>query len=121
LAGSRIEIQERAVCARWEPGIVKERPEVDHHFAALSSDIAALVEPLDETELESLTIAAIRQHRMYVARAEHAFERWKSASEIGANEITSLRRSYVQVMLDQSVQMAVLASLIDRLGYVPDV
>lgn len=82
--------------------------------------IADLVASLDVAQLKSVTIEAILEHRRLLAVAEKAYADLDPASSQQTDKGTAGREAYVRAMLNSKAQMAVVAVLVDRLGFVPD-
>jgi hypothetical protein len=72
-------------------------------------------------ELERLTIAAVREHRQRLRRAETAHENWRrsEAREEPAERRADLRRIYDRELLMTRSQQLTLDALVDELGHVP--
>jgi TraR antiactivator len=87
----------------------------------LSVALGELLEPLDKPQLESAAIDAIRSHRHLLEAAEQAYADWTVAKAVGDDTADELRQNYDRAMLSNKAQIAVVAALVDRLGYVPDV
>ena len=87
----------------------------------LGPAITDLVVPLDQTQLKNVAIEAILEHRRLLAIAEKAYSGLKTTTESQDGEEAATREAYVRAMLNSKSQMAVIAVLVDRLGYVPDV
>ncbi len=77
------------------------------HIAALSID-----------QVELLTVHAIHAHRDAISKAEMAYEAWKGAASVRAH---ALHEHYNKLMHEARAQQMVLATLIERLGYIPNV
>ena len=92
----------------------------EHSNIDVATTMASLVAPLSSTQIESLTIDAIREHRKALAKAEAAFDSWKSAQAANL-ETTELHRDYTKLMLAARAQQMVLATLLERLGFIPSV
>jgi hypothetical protein len=87
----------------------------------LSSAVADLVDRLDTGELESLTVLSIKEHRMRLQAAQDAYEEWNAADGAGKRNASELKSLYMKAELDNRVQMAIVAVLVERLGQIPDV
>lgn len=79
--------------------------------------LADLIAELDATSLERVVVHAILEHRRLLDVAQNAFESMTDSSD----HDDARRDAYVCAMLNSKVQTAVVAFLVDRLGYVPDV
>lgn len=82
--------------------------------------MATLVSTLSKDQLEGLAVEAIRKYRDAIETEERAFAAWQAA-EAGSSDAEQLRVEYVRVKLASRAQQLVLASLIEALGFVPDV
>lgn len=82
----------------------------------LSPAIEELVALLDTSELESLTINSIMEHRRLLDVAERAYATMRSDQ---GHQSAAHREAYVRAMLNNKAQLAVVNLLVDRLGYVP--
>lgn len=95
----------------------KETDELSSADAA--RQMADLVAPLADEEIEKLTIRAIREHRESIEKAEAAFHAWQAAS--ATEKAAELHDQYEKLMLASRAQQMVVATLIERLGYIPNV
>lgn len=86
--------------------------------ADVAKAMAKLIAPLSLDQIETLAIRAIREHRNSLAKAESAYAAWKTGE--GVSDCAS-REEYTKLMLAARAQQMVVATLIDRLGYVPKV
>ena len=82
----------------------------------------SLVARLSREQLESATIDAIREHRTALARVEAAHDDWQAngAKPAHASDCPLYAR-YTKLMMMLKAQTLVLSTLIDQLGYVPEV
>jgi hypothetical protein len=87
--------------------------------AELSENISDLIEELDRDGLEALVVSSIREHRAALDKAEEAFDAWKAVPDDEPGRQRELYLLYMQANLDNSVQMSLLAALLDHLGYIP--
>lgn len=83
----------------------------------LTPAIEELVASLDRSQLETLTIQSIIEHRRLLDLAEQAHSEMTSPRGPGGG---ALREAYVHAMLNNKAQLVVVNLLVDRLGYVPD-
>ncbi len=72
---------------------------------------------LNRSQLETVTIQSIIEHRRLLDLAEKAHAEMKSPRGQGGG---ALRDAYVHAMLNNKAQLVVVNLLVDRLGYVPD-
>ncbi|CAM5280082.1 hypothetical protein AFEL58S_00204 [Afipia felis] len=87
----------------------------------VATKMANLIAPLSLDEIERMTIDAIREHRAALAKAEAAYDSWKEAQAAHLETVTERHKEYTRVMLAATVQQMVLATLIERLGFIPRV
>ncbi|CAN7641688.1 transcriptional repressor TraM [Pararhizobium sp. LjRoot238] len=79
---------------------------------------------MQESELEVLAIAAIREHRNLIAADEAVYEQWTRASadpSVSAAVLKCLQDEYVARQKKSEAQQEVLSEIIDVLGYVPEI
>ncbi|WP_028734333.1 transcriptional repressor TraM [Rhizobium leguminosarum] len=79
---------------------------------------------MQESELEVLAVAAIREHRHLIAADEAVYEEWTRASadpSISAAVLKSLQDEYVARQKKSEAQQEALSEIIDALGYIPEV
>ncbi|MBY5717065.1 transcriptional regulator, partial [Rhizobium leguminosarum] len=79
---------------------------------------------MQESELEVLAVAAIREHRRLIAADEAVYEEWTRASadpSFSAAALKSLQDEYVARQKKSEAQQELLSEIIDALGYVPEV
>jgi len=79
---------------------------------------------MQESELEILAVAAIREHRHLIAADEAVYEEWTRASadpSVCAAVLKSLQDEYVARQKKSEAQQEMLAEIIDALGFVPEV
>jgi hypothetical protein len=92
-----------------------------HNNVDVATTMANLIAPLSSTQIESLTIDAILEHRESLAKAEAAFDSWKSAQAANLETVAELYSDYTRLMLAARARQMVLATLIERLGFIPSV
>lgn len=80
-----------------------------------------LIAPLSSDQIEKLTIEAIHEHRAALAKAETAYKSWQTAEAARADTAADLHQGYTRLMLAARAQQLVLATLIERLGFIPRV
>ncbi|MBO9126421.1 MULTISPECIES: transcriptional repressor TraM [Rhizobium/Agrobacterium group] len=79
---------------------------------------------MEKSELETLAIAAIREHRRLIVADEAVYEEWTSASSdpaVSSAVLETLQREYIARQEKSAAQQEELSEIIDALGYVPDV
>lgn len=89
----------------------------------LTRPIQGIVEKLSPKELELLAIDVILLNRQYVDDAETLFGRIGDAENIGtaSADLADLRRTYHVAMMRSHAFRHVVASVLDALGYVPEI
>ena len=83
--------------------------------------VVGLAESLPKKDLEHITIEAIREHRRLrdgadALESSYSEQRSKSADTVGPS-----RLAWVSAMMQMHTQQTLLSTLLDVLGYVPDV
>ncbi|AUW47699.1 MULTISPECIES: transcriptional repressor TraM [Rhizobium] len=79
---------------------------------------------MQESQLEVLAVAAIREHRHLIAADEAVYEEWTRASgdpSVSGAVLKSLQDEYVARQNKSEAQQEVLSEIIDALGYIPEV
>ena len=83
--------------------------------------VIGLTRGLPVADLETLTIGAIRTHRQLVEKADQLFqdlpEEYKTGKASGGHQ----HLIYIEAMIEMHAQMIAVSTLIDILGYVPEV
>jgi hypothetical protein len=100
---------------------VTEKDQRKHDSDDVATTMATLIAPLSSDQIEKLTIEAIHEHRTLLAKAEAAFESLESAEAAKAGTAGELREAYTRTMLAARAQQMVLATLVERLGFIPRV
>lgn len=85
--------------------------------------VIGLTENLPKSDLEQITVEAIRSHRRLRDVAEQRYEQWRAEPPVdpAAATMGSARIAYVTAMIDMHAQQTVLSTLLDVLGYIPSV
>mgnify|MGYP002393440163 FL=1 len=83
--------------------------------------MTSLIAPLSSDQIERLTIDAIQEHRAALVKAENAYESWQAAEAARADTAADLHEGYTRLMLAARAQQLVLATLVERLGFIPRV
>ena len=82
--------------------------------------VVGLTEHLPKTDLEQITIQAIRTHRLLRDTAEAKYEEWRKAGPVtSCDSVGPDRVAYVSAMIDMHAQQTILSTLLDVLGHVP--
>ena len=61
------------------------------------------------------------EHRKRLQVAQDAYEEWHAADTGGNQNAGELKSLYMKAMLDNRVQMAIVAVVVKKLGRIPDV
>ncbi|MGD9923479.1 MAG: transcriptional repressor TraM [Variibacter sp.] len=93
----------------------------EHDRADVATTMTNLIAPLSSDQIEKLTIEAIHEHRAALAKAETAYKSWQTAEAARADTAADLHQGYTRLMLAARAQQLVLATLIERLGFIPRV
>ena len=99
----------------------KDRKTGKEQIEELAPAISELVESLDHAGLEKVTIQSILEHRRLLGVAEAAYGALTEGDAASEPDASERHETYVRAMLSSKAQMAVVAVLVDRLGYVPDI
>lgn len=79
---------------------------------------------MDKAELETLTVAAIREHRRLLAADQAVYEEWIRASEdptIASSVLETLQEEHFARQTRAAAQQDELSDMLDALGFVPEV
>lgn len=99
-------------------------PSLKSQITELDEELEHLVEPLDDEQLLALTIEGIKDYRQLLQQADDAHQKWKQAKsckELEQHRLKELESAYLDTLKRYHTQMALVACLTDRLGYVPTV
>lgn len=97
-------------------------PSLKNQIADLSEKLDPLIDPLDDDQLLTLVIEAIKEYRRLLQCAEDAHQQWEHAKTAPASEhcrLKELERAYLNALKSHQAQLNLVASLTDRLGYIP--
>ena len=97
-------------------------PSTRNQTTDLSRQLDPLIAPLDNDQLLTLVIEAIREYRRLLQCAEDAHQQWEQAKSALASEhcrLKELERTYLNALKRHQAQMNLVAALTDRLGYIP--
>ncbi|RWI83833.1 MAG: transcriptional regulator [Mesorhizobium sp.] len=84
--------------------------------------VIGLTEHLPKQVLEQITIQAIQTHRVLRNAAEAKCEEWRqSLSSTVCDTLGPVGIAYLTAMIDMHAQQAALSTLLEVLGYIPDV
>jgi hypothetical protein len=78
-----------------------------------------LTRGLPEADLETLTVEAIRTHRLLIDKAEQLFQALPDDYKTGEATGGAQHLEYIRACMDMHAQMDVLDRLINVLGHVP--
>ena len=82
--------------------------------------IAGLIEKLPQKALELIVVETILRHRLLRDVAELRLAESQDDEAVGET-IGPARLAYIRAMIDCYVQQACLSTLLDVLGYIPDI
>ena len=82
--------------------------------------IAGLIEKLSKEALEPIVVEAILRHRLLRDVAELRLAEARDKESAG-EAVGHARLAYIRAMIDCHAQQACLSTLLDVLGYVPDI
>jgi len=80
-----------------------------------------LAERLPKDDLERITVEAIRTHRRLRDEAEALEDPYVESPQAGENTVSAARLAWVSAMMTMHAQQALLSTLLDVLGYIPNV
>jgi hypothetical protein len=83
--------------------------------------VVGLTENLPKKDLERITVEAIRTHRQLRDEAEALESPYVENPRTPSDTVGSARLAWVSAMIRVHAQQAVLSTLLDVLGYIPDV
>ncbi|WP_157097316.1 transcriptional repressor TraM [Aminobacter aminovorans] len=83
--------------------------------------VVGLTEGLTKKDLEQLTIEAIRAHRVLRDEAEALHPPYVEDQSATCDTVGSARLAWISAMLKMHAHQAALSTLLDLLGYIPDV
>ncbi|WP_080815079.1 transcriptional repressor TraM [Agrobacterium fabrum] len=83
--------------------------------------VIGLTRGLSKTELEVLTVDAVRLHRQLVERADQLFQALPDDFKTGKVAGGVQHLGYIEAMIEMHAQMGSLNMLIGVLGYIPKV
>lgn len=86
--------------------------------AGIASHIKNVTDKENDQELEDLTVAAMRDYCIAVEKAEIALIMWKAAA--GAPDECVRHREYLKEAIASHALRLVVATLVERLAYIPD-
>ncbi len=84
-------------------------------------DLLHLISELPVSDIEKLTVRAIRTYRRLIENAEKQFQELPDDYKCGTIQGGAQHLSYIETEIQMFTQSAAVSTLIDVLGYVPDV
>ncbi len=91
------------------------------HIDELARSLAAVLESLAGQGLIDATVEAILKHRDLTDRADEAYQALAAVESSGETDLAALKKAYSDAMLNNLAQIAVVAALTDKLGYIPEI
>ncbi|WMT92556.1 transcriptional repressor TraM [Pelagibacterium sp. H642] len=88
-------------------------------IGVLAPFVAQIVGSLSGEKLKEATIAAIGKHRMLTEASENAYRAWEDCADNDPRK-TNLLENFHRTSLENRSQIAVVAALTEKLGYIPD-
>lgn len=83
--------------------------------------VVGLVETLPKADLEHITVEAIRRHRQLRDEAEALEASYSEQPSKSPDTVGSSRLAWVSAMIHMHTQQTLLSTLLDVLGYIPEV
>jgi hypothetical protein len=83
--------------------------------------VIGLTRGLPSSDLEILTINAIRLHRQLVERADQLFQALPEEYRTGKEAGGAQHLAYIEMMIEMHAQMSAVNTLVGILGYIPKV
>lgn len=83
--------------------------------------LIGLTRGLPQSDLEAITVNAIRIHRQLVDRADELFHALPDTCKAGKTHGGEQHVRYIEAAIEMHSQMAAVATLIALLGYTPSV
>ncbi|MGM4985926.1 MULTISPECIES: transcriptional repressor TraM [Rhizobium] len=83
--------------------------------------VIGLTRGLDTADIETLTINAVRLHRLLVDKADQLFQALPADHKTGKAVGGEQHLEYVEAMIAMHAQMNALNTLVGVLGYIPNV
>jgi hypothetical protein len=83
--------------------------------------VVGLAETLPEKDLEHITIEVIRKHRRLRDQAEALESSYSDQASKSADTVGQAHLAWVSAMMQMHTQQTLLSTLLDVLGYIPEV
>ncbi|MFJ6328392.1 MULTISPECIES: transcriptional repressor TraM [unclassified Rhizobium] len=83
--------------------------------------VIGLTRGLNRTDVEILTINAVRLHRQLLERADQLFQALPDEFKTGKSAGGVQHLQYIEAMIEMHAQMGSLNTLVGILGYIPKV
>lgn len=93
---------------------------LDEHRSLLRP-VVGLAENLPKKDLEHITIEVIRKHRRLRDDAEALEASYSEQPSRSPHTVGQARLAWVSAMMQMHAQQTLLSTLLDTLGYIPDV
>lgn len=87
----------------------------------LLSPVVGLTETLPKTDLEQIAVEAIRRHRQLRDEAEALEASYSAQPSKSVDTVGASRLAWVSAMIYMHAQQTLLSTVLDVLGYIPDV
>ncbi|WP_307235028.1 transcriptional repressor TraM [Pararhizobium capsulatum] len=83
--------------------------------------VIGLTRGLPNSDIETLTVNAIRLHRQLLEKADQLFQALPDDYKTGTATGGAQHLEYIEAMIEMHAQMVALSTLVDLLGYIPNV
>ncbi|PRD43672.1 hypothetical protein C5748_10515 [Phyllobacterium phragmitis] len=100
--------------------MTRSQDQTSNQIEELAQSLALVLEPLAGDELVSATTQAIVKHRKLIDQLELAYDALRDIADDDPGR-DKLMKAYSDAMLNNRAQIAVVAALTDKLGYIPEV
>jgi len=107
-------------CCGWRRYGANEREAELSNNKVVLTPLIGLMNGRSQAEVERFTVEEIRKHRRLRDEASTLDARLSSADGDGKDEV-EVERAYVAAMIAMHAQQTVVSTLLDILGYIPDV
>ncbi|MCG8273944.1 hypothetical protein MIC97_20895 [Aquamicrobium sp. NLF2-7] len=100
--------------------MTRSQDQIPSQIDELAQTLAQVLEPLGGDELVNATTQAIVKHRMLIDQLDSAYNALRDIADDDPGR-ERLMKAYSDAMLNNRAQIAVVAALTDKLGYIPEV
>ncbi|EHH03550.1 transcriptional repressor [Agrobacterium tumefaciens CCNWGS0286] len=83
--------------------------------------VIGLTRGLPSSDIDTLTVNAIRLHRQLVEKADQLFQALPEDHQMGKSVGGKQHLEYIEAMIEMHAQMSVVNTLVGLLGYIPKV